>query len=310
MSDIVFLILDHILFHTEFSFFISKYICEPNQSRKDHNLIGSIKNLKGEAMGYKLTILLLLIIVIAGCTKGNNRKTDRDIEQPVKQPVYFMAGKIEARNKVDVTSSFSARILQITKRVGDHVKQGESLVTLDRKEVQAQLQSVQKNYDNAKLNLDRANSLMDKGFISGQQHEILEFQLKQAKAALDLAKIQVENGIIESPIEGVVSDVKVNVGETPAANSVLLSVVNSSHIYVKAYIPENLLYKVVTGMNVELRISEISDHDYHGVVSVIDPIVDSKSKTAMVNIEATDFDTNVKPGMMVLVGVESKENAK
>jgi HlyD family secretion protein len=259
-------------------------------------------------MGNKLTLLIMFIVFIAGCTKDSNRNKDHVLAHPEKQPAYLMAGKVEARNKVDVTSSFSANILQLTKRVGDHVNKGETLIVLDRKEIQAQLQGLQKTYDTAKTNLDRANALMAKGYISGQQQEMLETQVKQSLAALEVAKAQIEKGTIDSPIDGVISAVNVNEGETPASNTVLMSIVNSTHVYVKAFIPENLLYKIAVGMKVDLRISEISEHPYHGNITVIDAVVDPKSKTTQVNIEATDFDTNVKPGMMVLVGTESNRS--
>ncbi len=259
-------------------------------------------------MRNKNTFLLLLIILVFGCTKEDNRKADHIVSQPAKQPVYFMAGKIEARNKVDVTSSFSATILHLNARIGDHVKKGETLLSLDRKEIQAQLMSLQKSYDNAKLNFDRTSNLMEKGYVSGQQQETLESQVKQTKAALEVATIQMEKGTIDSPIDGIVSAVNVNEGETPSNNTVLLSIVNSSHIYVKAYIPESLLSRIVKGLKVELLISENSDHLYHGVISMIDPVIDSKSKTALVEIEAIDFDQYVKLGMMVLVGTVSNRS--
>lgn len=252
-----------------------------------------------------LYFLLLFIMFTTGCTKGKNDKEQQSSTQPPTQPVFFMAGRIEAHDQVDISSVITARILRIHKKVGDHASVGDTLVTLDRKEVQAQLQSVQKNFENAKLNLERGKNLFQKGYIPEQQKETLEFQFKQTKAAVDLAKAQFENGTINSPIAGMVSNVYVSNGETTSPNKTLLSIVNANHVYVEAYLNESMLYKITTGMKVALRISEVSDRDYHGVISMIDPVVDPKSKTSMVKIEARDFDTNVKPGMMVLVGTET-----
>ncbi|HNW99803.1 MAG TPA: efflux RND transporter periplasmic adaptor subunit [Candidatus Cloacimonadota bacterium] len=256
----------------------------------------------------KILFCLFLLLMILGCSKSG--KKEKEIAPPPQQPVFFMAGKIEARDHVDVSSVITARILQVHIKVGDHVESGDTLVTLDRKDVQAQFQSVQKSYENAKLNYERGRNLFEKGFIPEQQKELLEYQLKQAKASLDLAKVQYDNGTINAPISGMVSEINVYNGETTSPNKVLLSIVNANHVYVEAYVPEHLIYKVAEGMKVDLRISEISDHDYHGIVTLIDPVVDPKSKTSLVRIEASDFDYNVKPGMMVLIGTEPSEVAK
>lgn len=253
---------------------------------------------------YSIALFILLLIML-GCGKANDRKDEKSQASQKRQPVFFIAGKIEARDHVDVSAIITARVLQVHAKMGEHVNQGDTLITLDRKEIEAQLQSVQKSYENARLNYERGKNLFEKGFIPEQQKESLEYQLKQAKASLDVVKAQYSNGTINAPISGMVSEVNISKGETTSPNKVILAIVNANHVYVEAYVPEHLLNRIAPGMNVVLKVSEISDTIFHGVVSTVDPVIDVNSKTSQVRIEATDFDSNIKPGMMVLVGTEA-----
>jgi HlyD family secretion protein len=254
-------------------------------------------------MKYKVIILpLILLAMLCGC----NRKTEipQLVQDSLKtqNPDWFMAGKVEAKDKADIISTFTARILKVNPEIGQTIQKGEAVVTLDRKEIQSQLDALQKNYDTAQLNLTRAQNLLESKVISQQQKEQAELQLKQSKAALDVAGTQYANGTLLSPITGIVTAVNVKDGEIASPGSILLTIVNNKGIYVNGYIPESLMGKVKSGMAVQLRISELSDKIYHGKISLIDSMVDSKSKTALVKIMPADFDSAVKPGMTVMVG--------
>jgi RND family efflux transporter MFP subunit len=253
-------------------------------------------------MKFRLIILPLLLLTLPACNKKTQVQPMVYDSLKAEKQTWFMAGKVEAQGKADISSTFTARILKINVVLGQKITKGEALVTLDRKEIQAQMDALQKNYDTSMLNLNRAQSLLNSKVISQQQKEQAELQNRQAKAALDQANIQYANGTLVSPIDGVVTAVNVKEGEISTAGMPLLTIVNTSGIYVNAYIPESLMAQVKTGMPVLLRFSEITGKVYHGKISVIDTMVDSRSKTALVKIIPTDFDAAVTPGMTAMIG--------
>ena len=255
-------------------------------------------------MNFRLLFFPVILLLLSGCnSKAEIKSVGKDSLQ-TNSVTWFMAGKVEAKDKADIISTFTARILKINKEIGQNVTQGEPLVTLDRKEVQTQIEALQKNYDTSQLNLTRAQSLLDSKVISVQQKEQAELQNKQAKAALEQAKLQYENGTLVSPIDGIVTAVNVKEGEISSSGLIMLTVVNTKGIFVNAYIPESLMGEVKAGMPVLLRFSEIGNKIYQGKINLIDTMVDSKSKTALVKIIPADFDNAVKPGMTVMVGKE------
>ena len=105
---------------------------------------------------------------------------------------------VEADNTNNISPSTPNRIKQINVEVGDPVRKGQVLVTLDR----ANIDQVKVNLDNTQREYDRAVQLLNIG--AGTQQSV-----DQMKAQLDALKTQYanleENTVLRSPITGVVT---------------------------------------------------------------------------------------------------------
>jgi HlyD family secretion protein len=246
---------------------------------------------------------IIIILILFSCNKANIKITSNENENLPQQRYYF-AGKIESSNKVDLTSKLSAKIIKINGDIGSFVKKDEPIIIFDVKEVGAQYESAKKNYDNAKINLERNLTLYESGNISKQQKETAEYQFSQAESNYIQLQVQFGNGVISSPINGYIVSKNINTGETSTPGVPLLTIVNLDNLYISAFIPENLLYQFHSGMPVIIKFSEIPDKTFKGEISVIDPVVDSKSKTSIAKVKILDKEKNLKPGMFALIGIE------
>lgn len=290
-----------------------------------------------------LMILLALISTAAltGCSYEKS-KVDNSIQtnQKTKQEnvVYLMAGKIEVGEKVEIKSMLTAKIVEMNVDIGSTVKKGDPILTLDSKDLQAQvgvnqselgqahasLEGAKADYETAKINFDRNNQLFQAGAISKQEFEqsqsklnaaqtaknVCEAQLKQAQSITAQSEIQLENGIIVSPISGTVTAKIANVGEVVSSGTPLLTVVNPATLLVNAYLPEDQIGQVKTGQKVLIKIPEIPDKKYEGEITVMDSVVDPSSKTVLVKVNFSNTDAQLKPGMFAEVGIRSEEKAK
>jgi Barrel-sandwich domain of CusB or HlyD membrane-fusion len=77
-------------------------------------------------------------------------------------------------------------------------------------------------------------------------------------------------------------------------------------LYINAFIPENMLRLVQTGMKVKIKVSGLEAKIFNGEISSINPDIDSKSKTSMIEIKILDSSSALRPGMLVMVGYETK----
>lgn len=133
---------------------------------------------------------------------------------------------------------------------------------------------------------------------------VLQAQVKQAQAALDLAKTQLSNGTLVSPISGTVSAKNINVGELASPGVTLVSIVNNSTLFVQASLPDGLANSVKVGQAVIVKVADIPDKEFTGKISVIDPVIDSRSRSVLVKTELNNPNSVLKPGMLAEIGLK------
>ncbi|MDQ7095722.1 efflux RND transporter periplasmic adaptor subunit [Desulfosporosinus sp. PR] len=177
------------------------------------------------------TILICVIaaLTLSGCstTTDSSAKTTAQAttknSQQSTETQFILGGKVAANEQANVTSKTAGKVAGIAVDVGTEVKQGEVLITLDNKdlqaaadqaeagvitakanlnnalnairpeqvtEAQAALDSAAKAYDTAKKNYDRIKTLTDAGASSPMELDTASQQLTAANAQLVSAQQQ------------------------------------------------------------------------------------------------------------------------
>ncbi len=287
----------------------------------------------------KIFIFPLFILVLSGmcfaggCSSHKSTDTSSVMNNGNSKTgqVYFMAGKIQAVAKADISSLITARVVGVNVDVGSMVKQGDPLIKLDSKELAAHLaqasagvsqaqaatEGAQTSYTTAKTTNDRNQELYNVGAISKAQMEQSQAeldatqtalrsshaQLSQAQATLELASTQLDNGMILSPISGVVSARNINTGELASAGTVLLTVVNTMSLKVDAYLPSTLSGNIKVGQEVSIKVSELPNQEFRGKISLINTIVDPNTNNILVEVMFLQENPLLKPGMFAEIGL-------
>jgi HlyD family secretion protein len=171
----------------------------------------------------------------------------------------------------------------------------------------------QKLADDAKVAMVQAQSQ----FETAQQHlHSLETvgrteQLKSAQAQMDAAKAhygsaaaQLSYAQVRSPINGIVSDRPVNLGEMASSSSALFSIVDISQVTARANIPVHEAALIQVGK--EATISGPGG-DLKGKVTVVSPAVDPNTTTVEVWVQAANSAEKLKPGVTVKVSIDAAE---
>lgn len=131
-----------------------------------------------------ITIMILsLTYTLAGC--GNNSNDSTEIEETAstqnQEVNYFMSGKIQADESAVITTKINARVSSLNVDVGSTVNAGDTIITLDTKELEAQVAQAQAGVDVAQATLNKIKS--------GSRPE----QIEQATASVESAKANYEN---------------------------------------------------------------------------------------------------------------------
>jgi HlyD family secretion protein len=125
----------------------------------------------------------------------------------------------------------------------------------------------------------------------------VEAQVRQTKAALDMAKYQLKNTQITAPISGKVTSIAVSSGEMVAPSVPLLSIIDVSRIFVKVGISEKDISKIKEGQTVHLEIDAFPEEKFRGEVVSKGVAVDQMSKTLEVKIEILQPEVGIPVGV-------------
>ncbi len=192
-------------------------------------------------------------------------------------PVYLdEVGKCVAREVVSIQPQVSGRITELHFKDGADVKKGDLLFTIDPRPYEAQLHAAQADLARsaAALNLaksqwTRAETLIATKAISQEEYDtrknavdLTEAQVRQATAATETARLNLEYCSIRSPIDGRAGHRLVDVGNVVKANeTTLLTIERLDPIYADFTVAQNDLTSVQRNMKqgelkVEVRLPD------------------------------------------------------
>ncbi len=245
----------------------------------------------------KKTIYIVGIIVVALVVSAyfffarrDSRKYDFRLDKVSKGDlmVYVTAtGTINAVISVDVGTQVSGIVTKLYADFNSVVKAGQVIARIDTtflyqsvKDAEASLDRARAQYADSKRNSDRMTNLYKKGLESELNYsaalttfESNQASLKQALASLDRAKINLAYATIYAPINGVVTDRKVNVGQTVAASfssPTLFTIANDlKRMQVQTSVDETDVGKISIGQEATFTVDAYAEDKFSGTVSQI-----------------------------------------
>jgi len=126
-----------------------------------------------------------------------------------------------------------------------------------------------------------------------------------AEGAMRSAEAQLSYAEIRSPIDGVVTDRPLFVGDLATANQPILTVMNISRLIAKAHIAQSEAAALKVGDPAVLKIPGL-DKSVKGRVALVSPALDPGSTTIEVWVESLKHDPDLKPGMTVEISATAK----
>lgn len=218
--------------------------------------------------------------------------TERDVPQ-----INEYTATVEADNINNIAPSTPNRIKSIAVEVGDRVRRGQTLVTLDHSgsdQLKINLEQIEREYR-------RAEQLLEIG--AGTQQAV-----DQLKAQMDAARSQyanlLENTILVSPIDGVVTARNYDPGDMTGNMPVLTVGQLVPTVKVMINVPENDLSHILTGMPVEVAFDAFDGETFSGKVTRIHPTVDTSTRTFRTEINIANPSGRILPGMFARVSVD------
>jgi HlyD family secretion protein len=238
-----------------------------------------------------ISAVVVVLIIVYFVFVRNQRQTYNFKFDKVSQgdlTVYVTAtGTINAVTSVDVGTQVSGIIAKLYADFNSIVKKGQLIAQIDPtfliqsvKDAEANLDKARAQYADSKRNYEREKVMLERGLDSQLNYDAAlttyesnEASLKSAQASLDRAKINLSYATIYAPIDGVVINRAVNIGQTVAASfssPTLFTIANDlKKMQVQATVDETDIGKISIGQEASFTVDAYPDDKFTGMVSQI-----------------------------------------
>ena len=278
-----------------------------------------------------LLIILILAIWFLNSRSGSDDVISIDAENVELRTIVQKinaSGKIQPEESVQITSTITGWITEITVIEGDTVEPGQHLISIDEKQIRprynnalSQVKSSEANLKKVKAQMNRTKTLFSQKLISQQEQEQVEasFQIalsqaEQANANLLSAEDELSKTRLTAPKYGIVTSITKEEGEMAVGGmfnpGVLMTVADLSRMEVEVDVNENDVVNITIGDTTEIEIDAYPDTTFFGVVSEIAHTAQSMNMGSQqqvtnfkVKVKMITVPDRIRPGMSSTVNI-------
>ncbi len=220
-------------------------------------------------------------------------------------------GTLKASQGIDLSVEIAGTITDVQFQSGEKVSKGQAIVLLDSEMEQASLVSAEADLSLARLEFQRARSLLDRQAISRSEYDRLNAQSQKAEASVAQLRASLAKKRILAPFSGTIGIRQVDVGDYIAAGTPIATLQDLSTLYVDFFLAEQHVPLLALGQKVQLRVAAYPDERFEGVISALNPKVETTTRNVQVRAELANPDGRLLPGMFADLQVQlPTENAQ
>jgi len=255
-------------------------------------------------------LALLSLWALTGCGEADADRTLAASEpQPIAVGVSVMQytvlhdilvlpGDTEAVADVVLSAERGGRVEWVGPREGQPVRQGEILAKVDLAALEAALRKAKASHALANEQYVRRKRLFEQRFISREELDKTETELHVAKSSLDEAQVAHDQGLIRSPIDGLVNKRHVDPGEFVGQGDPVLEVVNTELIDVRLGVPELDVRHLAMGQPVTVSVDAYPGQTWDGQVTFLSYKANPNTRTFTAKVQVRNDDGRIRPGMI------------
>lgn len=249
-----------------------------------------------------------------------------------------ISGSLVPQARVSVVSKLPGRLERVLVDIGARVKAGQTVATLDAREIEAQvdaaraavnvakasLESAEASLANAVLEHDRATNLFDKGALPRQrldaadtahrsavaQRDLARANLAQAEAALRRSDEVRRDAVLVSPITGVVVERNFDAGNLVGPGDKAVVVVADARVLkLEAGVSELEAGRLRLGMPARIEVQARPGQPVEGRLAAIAPEIDARNRHFKVEVRVPNDAGDLLSGMYATARIETSRAA-
>jgi len=254
--------------------------------------------------------VVLLVLVVAICSCGGDQDAVEK-ERPAvavkvavvglsdEEIVKTYTGTLEGEKQAVIHAKIAEAVERVHVREGERIKAGQVLISLDKSGPSSRYQETLSLYRNAEKNYKKMEYLFGEGAVSESQFDAAKTQYEVNKAGFEAAAQLVE---VQSPIDGVVTSLKVSKGDFLGPGQELATVATVDRLRVKLGVNAADIGSVAPGTVVTVS-SGGATQTVEGIIQSVARSADPVTRTFQVEIVLDNSEGALRPGVFVRINV-------
>ena len=246
------------------------------------------------------------LVMAASCGNSGNKTAQVAVVDDTPTVSVVQVGVQEVPQDVTYTSTVQAfvknnivpqggnRIKKINVEIGDFVKKGQVLAEMDM----TQLQQAELQLANNEIEYNRLKALYEAGGLSKSDLDAIEMAYKVSRTSYENL---LENSILTSPIDGVITARNYDVGDMYAMSAPLFTVEQIKPVKLLVAVSESDYSKIKKGDDAVITADAVPGKTFYGKVTRLYPTVDPATRTVTVEVQVANNYNTLRPGMFTRV---------
>jgi membrane fusion protein (multidrug efflux system) len=263
----------------------------------------------------KLIVATLIVALsaafLSGCGTGEASVASRteiraatpvpvEVAMPERTDIfatYEATSTIASDADAPAVARVAGEVIELLVEEGDRVVVGQVLARLDGKRLRLEMLSAKANMEQVRGEYERNADLAARGLVSEAMFEGLRFDLEELEANYELARLNYEYSTIRAPIDGLVANREVKLGQTIAVNDVAFRITDTRELLAHLQIPQAELGKIAAGHSATLTVDSTPNTQYVAKIARISPTIDTRNGTFRATAFIDNRSGELAPGM-------------
>ncbi|MBU92022.1 MAG: hypothetical protein CML88_00640 [Rhodobiaceae bacterium] len=217
---------------------------------------------------------------------------------------FKIIGKTEADSIVELSMQTNGKVENIYFNKGQNVLKGQTICALETQNKYELLEAARANLNDTKLKYESQLKLAKKSFVSENSLNSLEANYEKAKADYRNAELNKEYLNVRAPIDGIINDINIEVGELATKGEICAVLMDSDPIIVKGNVSEKNISKLKIDSPAKIQL--IGETFLEGKINYISSIADPDTRTFTVEVAIENPDNQIKVGTTAEIFVSNQ----
>ena len=217
---------------------------------------------------------------------------------------FKIIGKTEADSIVKLSMQTNGKVENIYFNKGQNVLKGQTICALETQNKYELLEAARANLNDTKLKYESQLKLAQKSFVSENSLNSLEANYEKAKADYRNAELNKEYLNVRAPIDGIINDINIEVGELATKGDICAVLMDSDPIIVKGNVSEKNISKLKIDSPAKIQL--IGEAFLEGKINYISSIADPDTRTFTVEVAIENPDNQIKVGTTAEIFVSNQ----